>query len=64
MTSLQSPTQIFFILYCIIKGSVFPSQLNSRITIQSNRIINIFSDCFLLCEILFVRGFNTPTLAS
>ena len=42
----------------------FPSQLNSRITIQGNRIINIFSGCFLLCEILFVRGFNTPTLAS
>jgi len=33
----------------------FPSQLNSRITIQGNRIINIFSGCFLLCEILFVR---------
>ena len=55
MTTLRSPTQIFFILYCIIRGSVFHSQLNPLITIQGNRIINIFSGCFLLCEILFVR---------
>ena len=55
MTSLRSPAQIFFILYCIIRGSVFHSQLNPLITIQGNRIINIFSGCFLLCEILFVR---------